>query len=42
MINVPERGEPRFASKVKVILVLPVPLAKPLARCSQAVLVMAD
>jgi hypothetical protein len=42
MVTVPVRVAPVFASNVKMTFVLPLPLEKPLARCSHATLAVAD
>ena len=42
MVNVPVRVAPEFTSNVNRTFVLPAPLEKPLPRCSQAALAVAD
>jgi hypothetical protein len=42
MVKVPVRVALGFASNVKTMFVLPVPMSKPLARCSHAALAVAD
>jgi hypothetical protein len=41
MVKVPARVAPALASKVKMILALPVPLALPAATCSHVALAVA-